>query len=230
MNRDDYTKIVDDKMSIISIIENHPHNIYDNLMITRDSMVDFYQNIIPGFYKKSAEGNNIIKLYDDLSNPMKGNLSITIIDLNQKLFAYKDYISAMYDSIIQLLSGTGDNTELRDYISVVKKKDQMYRDKLFNESPITITVQEAMINLEAMIDLRDFIKSEVDKIDILKEQISAVKTDEPIVPVLINTFMESNILFISDFVKKSIGTYYEIYGLVYNIPTETNNNTEYVLI
>ena len=230
MTKEDYMKMVDGKMSTISIIENHPHNIYDNLVITQDTMVDYYRNIIPGFFKKFGEGDKIIKLYDDLSNPMKGNLCITIVDLNHKLFTYRDYISAMYDTIIQLLSGTADSTELTNYTSVVKKKDETYRENLFNATSINITVQEAMMNLEALIDLKDFITSETDKIDTLKEKVSTMNTDEPIVPVLINTFMESNLLFIAEFVKKAISTYYEIYGLVYNIPTETNNNTEYVLI
>lgn len=205
---------------------NVSENFIDTIDTTRNSYVNeetcinsltdelhSYRNLIPEFFSKNGESRGIRKMYENVKNPVYSECTIISPDLNMSQNIYEEYVDGMVNFIRDLDRSVTENTGVEKFeekLNTAKKNDKLFVESLFggdNNSDIELTLEEAVQNLEILVDFIPKLDNIYNRCTELKESVS---DENDLVKESLNMLYESIGNFCYNEVRSIMDTYYSI--------------------
>jgi hypothetical protein len=201
--------------SFLDIIDNKRNNyVNENTCIeTLVNELHDYRNLIPEFFSKNGESKGIRAMYENVKNPEYENRTIFSPDLNMSQKIYEEYVDGMVNFIKDLDKSVTENSNVEKFeekLNLAKKNDKIFVESLFggeHNSDIELSLNEAVQNLEILVDFIPKLDNIYDRCETLKESVSS---NNELVKESLNMLYESISNFCYNEVKNVIDTYYSI--------------------
>lgn len=235
--RESYSKKIDDLESNLTN-QVMSANSGEELRDITSSFVSHFRKLIKDFFSsKDGEGDKIKKMYASVYdyNPCRRRLDIQ--DMNNCFNTYMTYIDGMNVFINKSMADT-TSEGLCDTISGYMDKDKTFISSLFGDgtnakSIENITVQEALVNIEVLIDFIPKLEACTECIDKLLTQFNTgVNCD--VDKQLMKFYLLSNIRYSSRLIKYVFDSFYQIVdvmsGHVISVKTENAKQEPFKLL
>lgn len=117
-----------------------------------------FKDIIPEFFSKYAQADNIKRIYQLISSGKENNIEITCINNTNAMYKYEEYYRGMIDFINEFIMSCNINKENDTYkklVSEAQNKDKNFIDSLYGgelNPPATMELSEAVQCIETLID------------------------------------------------------------------------------
>ena len=121
---------------------------YEILASVNSSIMDFFD------HRGSRE--MIVSIYEKLKNNELPYNKVETIDVYKVVATYKDYLSSMDDYIVKILDTSSEAANYGDYINKAIQNDHEYVCKLMHDTVDKYTLDEAMSNIEYLINIKVF--------------------------------------------------------------------------
>ena len=175
-----------------------------------------YHNSIIDFFSRNGESKGIRNIYESIRNKDYNESTILSPDLNISQNIYEEYVDGMVQFIKDLdksVTESSNTNEFSKKLSTAKERDKMFVESLFggeNNSEMELTLEEAIQNLEILIDFMPKIDMIYERCNSLKE---SVTSESDLVNESLNMLYESIGNFCYNEVRNIIDTYYSINDL-----------------
>ena len=175
-----------------------------------------YHNSIIDFFSRNGESKGIRNIYESIRNKDYNESTILSPDLNISQKIYEEYVDGMVQFIKDLdksVTESSNTNEFSKKLSTAKERDKMFVESLFggeNNSEMELTLEEAIQNLEILIDFMPKIDMIYERCNSLKE---SVTSESDLVNESLNMLYESIGNFCYNEVRNIIDTYYSINDL-----------------
>ena len=201
--------------SFLDIIDSK-RNGYVNETTCIETLTDElhnYRELIPEFFSKNGESKGIRSMYENMKNPEYESRTIISPDLNMSQKIYEEYVDGMVNFIKDLDRSVTENSNVEKFeekLNLAKKNDKIFVESLFggeNNSDIELSLNEAVQNLEILVDFIPKLDNIYNRCTTLKESVSS---DNELVKESLNMLYESISNFCYNEVKNIMDTYYSI--------------------
>lgn len=123
---------------------------HEILALVNSSVMDFFD------HRGSRE--MIVSIYEKLKNNELPYNKVETIDVYKVVATYKDYLSSMDDYIVKILDTSSEAANYGDYINKAIQNDHEYVCKLMHDTVDKYTLDEAMSNIEYLINIKEDIE------------------------------------------------------------------------
>lgn len=110
---------------------------------------------IVNFFDCRGSRELISSIYSKLKNNELPYNKVDTIDVNKVVAMYKEYNESMLEYIMKILDASSDKADYTDYINKAIKNDHDYICKLMNDTCDKYSLDEAMSNVEYLIDVKN---------------------------------------------------------------------------
>lgn len=177
------------------------------------SIITHYRKLIKDFFSSDdGEGDHIKKIYANLHDYNPCTKRINIQDINSAFNTYMNYMNGM-KVFIDNVMGRSDDTHGK--ISKYMDKDVSFVESLFGNGSNakhvdSVTIQEAMVNLEVLIDFLPKLNSCSDYMDRLLTPCRAETQNKDVCKQLMRFYLLSVLRFTARLIENVFDSFYQI--------------------
>ena len=185
-----------------------------------NTILSFYESCIPEFFYKgeNGEADNIKKIYNYIKENEDDKFVIETVDINQCGHVYTEYMDGMVKFINDIKEINQLDTEklssYQEKFNIAKNNDSIFIESLF-EGKINqkeeMVLEEAVNNVEYLIDFIPQIKSFKTTCDLLEESVMDGCSDKNnLIQYSINMLFES----VNNYCYNTLATVFETYNAI----------------